>query len=203
MEILSRFAHSFALSFIPLFIAIDIVGLLPVYIALTVGMSAEEKRGVVRAACVTGLSVSAGFVLAGEGIFRMLGITSADFRIAGGFLLLVFAVQDLTIGGKPRRAPSPTLAVVPLGMPLIVGPGVLTTSLLLVQQQGYLATLASLLVNLAIVFLALSASERILRVITPAGAAAAAKIASLLLAAIGVMMLRVGVEQTIRQLGGS
>ncbi len=202
MESLSQFAHSFALCFIPLFFAVDVIGLLPVYLGLTVGMSAEEKRGVVRAACITGLSVSTGFVLAGEGIFKVLGVTAADFRIAGGILLLVFAVQDLMIGGKPRRTPSPTVAIVPLGMPLIVGPGVLTTSLLLVGQHGYLATLASLVANLAIVFVVLSAAERILRLITPAGAAAGAKIASLFLAAIGVMMLRVGVEQTIRQFGG-
>jgi len=92
---------------------------------------------------------------------------------------------------------SPTLGVVPLGMPLIVGPGVLTTSLLLVGQHGYGATIGAFFVNMVIVLVVLASSDRILRLLTPAGAAAAAKIASLFLAAIGVMMLRIGVEQTV------
>lgn len=188
---------AFILSFLPLFFAIDVVGVLPVFIALTVGMSRAEKRRVIRDACVTGVSVAVGFVFAGEAIFGVLGVTTADFRIAGGILLLVFAVQDLILSGKPRRATSPTLGVVPLGMPLIVGPGVLTTSLLLVGQHGHAATLGAFFANMLIVLVVLAASDRILRLITPAGAAAAAKIASLFLAAIGVMMLRIGIEETV------
>ena len=187
----------FLLCFIPLFFAIDVMGVMPVYISLTAGMSPVEKRQVVNAACITGISVAMGFMFLGEVIFRMLQVEEADFRMAGGILLLVFALQDLIVGGKRRRTPSPTVAVVPLGMPLIVGPGVLTTTLLLVQQHGYLMTLGALLVNMVIVFVVLRSSDRILRVITPAGAAAAAKIASLFLASIGVRMLRVGMEETI------
>lgn len=194
--------QAFLLCFIPLFFAIDVVGLLPVFIGLTVGMSVEQRRGVVRAACITGITVAAGFVFLGDTIFRVLQVTTADFRIAGGILLLVFAVEDLMLGGKPRRSPSPTMAVVPLGMPLIVGPGVLTTSLLLLQQHDYVPTLAALVANMLVVFVALRFSEQILRVITQAGAVAAAKIASLFLAAIGVRMLRDGIEQTLRTFTG-
>jgi len=79
---------------------------------------------------------------------------------------------------------SSTIAVVPLGMPLIVGPGVLTTTLLVVQQQGYLWTLAALVVNMAIVYGVLRSSDAIMKVVGPGVAAAAAKIASLFLAAI-------------------
>ena len=122
----------FFLCFIPLFIAIDVVGLLPVYMGLTEGMDKERRRAVVRVACITAVTVAVTFVFLGEGIFKMLGITTDYFRVAGGLLLLIFAIQDLTIGGKPRRSPSDSVAVVPLGMPLLVGPGVLTTSLLLV-----------------------------------------------------------------------
>jgi len=191
--------RDFALSCIPLFFAIDVVGLLPVYIGLTVGMSVEQKRRVVRAACITGVSVAAGFVFLGDSIFRVLNVRQADFRIAGGLLLLVFAIQDLYSGGKPRRNTSPTMAIVPLGMPLMVGPGVLTTCLLLVQQRGYSATLGALVANLLVVFVVLSFSDRILTLITQAGAAAVAKVASLFLAAIGISMLRAGIEETIRR----
>jgi multiple antibiotic resistance protein len=190
----------FFLCFIPLFIAIDVVGLLPVYMGLTEGMDKERRRAVVRVACITAVTVAVTFVFLGEGIFKVLGITTDDFRVAGGLLLLIFAIQDLTIGGKPRRSPSDTdtVAVVPLGMPLLVGPGVLTTSLLLVHQYGYLPTLGALLANLVIVFAVLSLAEHIIRIVTPSVAAAAAKVASLLLGAIGVMMLRVGILGTIK-----
>jgi len=191
---------SFVSSFIPLFFAIDVVGLLPVFLGLTERMSPEGRRRVGTTACITGAAVATSFIFLGEGVFRMLGVSPVDFRIAGGLLLLIFAVQDLIIGGKPRRNLSPTIGVVPLGMPLIVGPGVLTTCLLLVHQYGYPMTLLALGANLTIVFLALRFSDAILRFVTPAGAVAVAKIASLLLAAIGVMMVRVGIEETVRKI---
>jgi multiple antibiotic resistance protein len=184
---------SFVLAFIPLFVAIDVMGVLPVFIGLTDGMSRDARRRVVHDACVTALLVAVGFMFLGEGVFRVLGVTTDDFRIAGGILLLVFAIQDLYTGGKPRRAPSATMAVVPLGMPLIVGPGTLTTTLLLTAQVGYGWTAAALAANLAIVLVTLRASDRIMRFLGPGGAVAAAKIASLFLAAIGVMMVRVGI----------
>jgi multiple antibiotic resistance protein len=190
---------SFVSTFIPLFFAIDVVGLLPVFLGLTEGMTPEGRKRVVNTACITGIAVATSFIFLGEGVFRMLSVTPFDFRIAGGLLLLIFAVQDLIIGGKPRKNSSPTIGVVPLGMPLIVGPGVLTTCLLLVHQYGYTVTLLSLGANLVFVYLALRFSGAILRIVTPAGAVAVAKIASLLLAAIGVMMVRVGVEETVRR----
>ena len=186
---------SFLLAFIPLFVAIDVMGVLPVFAALTEGMDRPARGQVIRDACVTALGVSVAFACLGEGIFHVLGVTESDFRIAGGILLLVFAVQDLMVGGKTRRVtPSATVGVVPLGMPLIVGPGTLTTVLLVLQQQGYPLTLAA---NLAIVLAVLRASDRLMRLLGPGGAVAAAKIASLFLATIGVMMVRVGILDTI------
>jgi multiple antibiotic resistance protein len=193
-----QFLESLILSFIPLFVAIDVMGLLPVFTGLTDRMPALERRHVVRVACLTAAIISVLFVFLGNAIFRFLNVTADDFRIAGGVLLIIFAIQDLYSGGKPRRVVSPTLAVVPIGMPLIVGPGVLTTSLLMVQEHGYPGTLVALAVNLLIVFAVLSASDPILRFVGPGVAAATAKIASLFLAAIGVMMLRVGIIETVR-----
>src|SRR5438552_2045681 len=183
----------FVLAFIPLFFAIDVFGVLPIYVSLTERMSAAERLDVVRKACFTAMAIASGFIFLGEAIFSVLGVTTDDFRVAGGILLLVFAIQDLLMGGKKRRATSPTVAVVPLGMPLIVGPGVLTTSLLLVQHSGYLWTIVALIANLLIVYVALRSSGRIMAFIGAEGAVAAAKIASLLLATIGVMMVRLGV----------
>ena len=189
----------FILAFIPLFVAIDVWGVLPVFASLTEEMTVDARRDIIRDACVTALAVAVIFTFLGETIFGVLGVTSDDFRIAGGILLLVFAVQDLMVGGKPRRVEATkTVGVVPLGMPLIVGPGTLTTTLLVVQQWGYVATLEALGVNLVIVWGVLRASDRIMRLLGPGGAVAAAKIASLFLATIGVMMVRVGILGMLR-----
>jgi multiple antibiotic resistance protein len=190
--------EKFLRAFIPLFVAIDALGVLPIYVGLTEGMDRWTRRRVVDVACFTAATVTVLFMFLGNLTFSFLGVTTDDFRIAGGVLLLVFAIQDLIIGGKPRRRTSPTLAVVPLGMPLIAGPGVLTTSLLVVQQQGTWSALSALAANLLILYLILRSSDAILRVVGPSVTAAAAKIASLFLAAIGVMMLRLGLEQTIK-----
>lgn len=187
-------ATSFALAFIPLFVAIDVLAVLPIFSGLTEGMEPKERARIIRDACVTALLVSVAFTFLGEAVFRVLGVTTNDFRIAGGILILVFAIQDLMQGGKPRRVDaSATVGVVPLGMPLIVGPGTLTTTLLVVQQQGYPMTVAALVANLAIVLVVLRASERLMRLLGPGGAVALGKIASLFLATIGVMMIRLGV----------
>ena len=119
-------------------------------------------------------------------------------KVAGGLLLLVFAIQDLVIGGKPRRTRTTGLVgVVPLGIPLITGPAVLTTTLLVARQHGQAWTLVALVANLAIVLVVLRGSDRIMRIVGPGGAVAAGKIASLFLATIGVMMIRVGVVETL------
>jgi multiple antibiotic resistance protein len=192
------FFQSLVLSFIPLFVAIDIMGLLPVFVGMTQDMSPFERRRVVRVACLTATIVALLFIFLGDAILGFLSVSVNDFRIAGGILLLVFAIQDLYVGGKPRRVVSPTLAVVPIGTPLIVGPGVLTTSLLMVQQHKYPATLVSFAINMIIVYVVLRAADPIMRLVGQGVAVAAAKIASLFLAAIGVMMLRVGIIETVR-----
>jgi multiple antibiotic resistance protein len=193
-----QFLESIVLSFIPLFVALDAMGVLPVFAGMTEHMERLEKKRVVRVASLTAVIISVLFIFLGKAVLRFLNVTVDDFRIAGGVLLIVFAIQDLFSGGKPRRIVSPTLAVVPIGMPLIVGPGVLTTCLLMVQEHGYPATLLALVANLLIVFAVLSAADPILKLVGPGVAAATAKIASLFLAAIGVMMLRVGIIETVR-----
>ena len=191
--------ESFVRAFIPLFVAIDIMGLLPVFVGLTEKMGKPERRRTVEVATLTAAIISVSFIFLGDAILSFLSVTVNDFRIAGGILLLIFAIQDLYVGGKPRRQVSTTLAVVPIGMPLIVGPGVLTTSLLVVQNHGYPCTLTALALNLAIVYAVLRASAPIMRMVGQGVAVAAAKIASLFLAAIGIMMLRIGILETLRE----
>ena len=94
---------SLPLTFIPLFVAIDIFAVLPVFLAMTHGLSREKNRTIIKESIVTALFVSLAFIAMGEAIFRILGITNNDFKIAGGLVILVFAVLELVRTGEGKR----------------------------------------------------------------------------------------------------
>lgn len=184
----------FLLTFIPLFVAIDALGILPIFLSLTAGLSREERRRTFRAAIWAAGLIGIGFMLLGKAIFVALGITQADFQIAGGAVLFCLSLTDLLFDDRTRRVPPHTLGVVPLAMPLIVGPAVLTTTIVLLDAQGLWPTLAAFIVNLGIVWVTLWSSGRIMAVLGEGTLNAIAKIVNLLLAAIGVMMVRRGIQ---------
>lgn len=186
------------LCFVPLFVAMDAIGAVPVYVALTDGLSAEERGRVTRHSLVTAVVVGAVFLAAGRPLFDLLNITVDDFKIAGGLVLLVFAILELV--GEEKSAPageSAMVGVVPLGVPLISGPAVLTTLVILKDQFTVLPTALAFLANVAIVGLAFFNAKRLLAVLGPAGTKGLSKVTALILAAIAVMMIRVGVQSVM------
>ena len=184
--------HNFLLAFIPLFIAIDVVGILPIFMSLVDGIEKPRKTKIINQSVITALSVSIGFLAIGKFVFSVLGIEIYDFKMAGGLLLLVFAINDLLFSEKGKRIVTQTMGVVPLGIPLVVGPAVLTSIIVTVDTYGYIPTITSLAVNLVIVWIVFLKSNFIYRLMGEGGSKAFAKVASLLLAAIAVMMVRRG-----------
>jgi multiple antibiotic resistance protein len=188
----------FVLSFIPIFVAIDVLGLVPIFLSLTSEMKPLEKKKLITDATFTALAVSLVFLFGGRLIFNFMGITENDFRVGGGIVLLVLAVIDLTFtGDKTNRAHQTSVGVVPIGIPLIIGPAVLTTLLIIVDAYGYLAAVIGLLANLFLVWLIFRNSNYIIRVMGEAGSKAFAKVAALFMAAIAVMMIRIGLTGMI------
>jgi len=183
-----------AVAFISLFVAVDVVGVLPVYLGLASGLEEPERRRVVDEAVLTAAGIGVGFLLVGDAALRALGVSVADFQVAGGLLLLVLSIYDLLHPVTPLRQAGARIGVVPLGTPMIVGPAVLTTLLVLARGQGYSVALAAFAANLLLAWAALRWAPGIERVIGEAGSRAVAKVASLLLAAIGVTMVRAGLE---------
>src|SRR5215213_3893776 len=106
--------NDFLRVFIPLFVAIDPLGLVPVFLSVTDGMDAARRRRTSFEAVTSASVICIGFMFLGDAIFRFLGITVNDFRIAGGVILLVLAVIDLLIVGKPALNPEEMVGVVPL-----------------------------------------------------------------------------------------
>jgi multiple antibiotic resistance protein len=192
--------NDFLLSFIPLFVAIDIVGTAPIYLGLTEQFEKKEKRRLVVQAVITAFVLAMIFIATGKIILDFMGITLNDFRIGGGLVLLILSINDLVFARDESRKPQGTIGIVPLGIPLIMGPAALTTILVLVNNNGILPTVLSVFINLIIVFFTLYYAEKLVNLIGEAGAKAFAKVASLFLAAIAVMMIRVGILEVIKEL---
>ena len=186
--------RSFLLAFIPLFVAVDPIGLLPVFIALTQRLDAAHRRRAIRESVATALAVALVFILVGRWILQAVGVTVGDFLVAGGLVLLALAIDELRQAESPvPRAPLPNVGVVPLGVPLIAGPAVLATSLILVQAFGLWVTLLSVIANVGVVTLVLLAANHLFTWLGDGGARVVSKITNLLLVAIAVMLVRRGI----------
>ena len=184
--------HGFWLAFIPLFVAVDAVGVVPIFLGLTDGIDEAARRQLVADATLAAGAVGLGFIFLGDAVLQFLGVTVGDFQVAGGVVLLVLSIYDLLHPETPLRQSGARLGVVPLGVPLIVGPAVLTTLLTVARTRGYLVTLVAFVLNLAIVWAALRWAALVGRLLGDAGARAVAKVFALVLAAIGVTFIRRG-----------
>lgn len=181
------------LAFVPIFVAVDAIGVLPIFISLTEGIEKGEKSRIIFQSVLTAGLIALGFILLGKWVFNLLGITVGDFMVAGGSILFIISINDIINPTKKRHIPPETLGAVPLGTPLIVGPAVLSTSLILIETYGLIPTLISVTSNLIIAGIIFSFSNAIIRILGEAGARALSKIMSLLLGAIAVMMIRKGI----------
>lgn len=186
--------NNFWLCFVPLFVAVDALGLLPVFMGLTQGLTHARIRRIIFESVITAMIVALVFLFIGKGILTLLGITVADFMIAGGALLFVLSLSDLIAAEKRRlQVDQEEVGAVPLGVPLMVGPGVLTTTILLINQYGLIPTVSATIVNIVIAGMVFWMSGSINRILGRAGTRTISKLSSLILAAIGVMMVRKGI----------
>ena len=181
------------LSFIPLFVAVDAIGVLPIFVSLTDGLDKQQKNKIIVQSMVTAFLLAVSFILVGKLVFKLLCISIGDFMVAGGALLFCIAIIDLMNPTKERRMPVKDLGAVPIGTPLIVGPAVLTTSLLIISEYGLLPTVIAVIGNILFAGLIFSGSYWLIKVLGEAGTKALSKIMSLLLAAIAVMLIRKGI----------
>lgn len=186
--------ESFWICFVSLFVAVDVAGVLPIFLGLTDGLEPRQFKTVILQSVISATLVALAFLVAGPMLLGFLGITIPDFMIAGGLLLLAISLSDLLSGEKKLRQVDPaSLGAVPLGVPLITGPAVLTASLLLANNYGQLLAATALVVNIGLVgvmfLLARPISDRVGRT----GTMMISKVASLLLAAFAVMLIRKGI----------
>ncbi len=184
--------QSIVLAFIPIFVAVDPVGLAPIFLSMTRDADSARVRRIAYEATWTAAAIALGFVFLGKIVFKALGITVSDFQIAGGIVLLAIAVKELLSQTERVFSPHESIGVVPLGMPLIAGPALITTLIALIDTVGVTPTVVALFVNLFLVMLSFHYASRLRVLIGVSGLKAIAKIVSLLLAAIAVNMIRRG-----------
>jgi multiple antibiotic resistance protein len=194
MSNVADFFKELGLSFIPLFVAIDAIGNLPIVLALTKDEEPSQRTKTLYYAVLTASGLGLGFLALGTLIFRALGISSSDFLIAGGVILLTLSIKEIVTGKLLEPSPGEKmLGVVPIGTPLVAGPAALTTILVLTGEYHIAAVILAFIFNILIVWLVFTQANRIARFLGTGGLLAAAKIASLLLAAIAVRMIRQGI----------
>ncbi len=196
---MEKFLSSFMYSFMGVFVAMDILGLTPIYLAITKHTDKEKVRKILKQALLVAGFVALAFVFLGRYIFKVMGIEPYDFQIAGGVVLLVISILELVQGKKnePTNV-SHFSGVVPLAVPMITGPALITIIILQVGIYGYAVVCASLFANFFIAWLALSQSRYIFKMIGEEGAEVVSKIAVLFMTAFAFAMIRLGFLQVIK-----
>jgi len=189
-------------AFTTMFIIIDPPGLAPVFIALTQGMSVAQRRAIAIRACLVSACLLMVFLFLGEAVLGFIGISMDAFRIAGGILLFLTALdmlfqrrqarrEDNAAEGQAEHHDDPS--VFPLALPMIVGPGAITTIILLAGQADGAADCGAIagviLAVLVIVFLAFLASNTIERALGKTGLNILTRVLGMLLAALAVQFI--------------
>jgi multiple antibiotic resistance protein len=181
-------------SFVTLLVIMDPPGATPIFLSLVADKSAKVRRQLAVQAALVSLIVISVFALFGRFMLSYLNVSIEALQGAGGLLLLLISLELLTgRSGENSKSENANVALVPLGTPLLAGPGAIVATMLFVQEAttpSYIFGLIAAVVAVHIVIaLALLSSTTILRVIREAGVTLVARIAGLLLAAIAVQMI--------------
>ncbi|MEJ6478188.1 MAG: MarC family protein [Octadecabacter sp.] len=197
-------------AFTTLFVIIDPIGLAPLFVALTQGMTPTQRRSIAVRSCAVAIGLLLMFALFGEAVLGFVGISMPAFRVAGGVLLFLTALdmlferrqkrrEDTAEGdGDTHHTPADDPSVFPLAIPLIAGPGSIATMILLVGQTdgiaGFAAVFGVLLAVMAIVFVFFMASGIIERALGKTGTNVVTRILGMLLAALAVQFILDGLR---------
>jgi multiple antibiotic resistance protein len=203
---------TFVLAFPAVLFIVDPIGLVPMFLSMTGNDSPEKCRTMALRACLTAGAVLTFFALFGTLVFQVFGVTLAAFRVAGGLLLMLTALDML-------RAQSPTtktsaaevregearedIAIVPLAMPLIAGPGAIATVMVLMAQHGAgleaaVPVIGSVVLTMLISYVTLRSAQTIKRVLKQTGIAVLERVFGLILAAIAVQFVFDGGRELLK-----
>jgi multiple antibiotic resistance protein len=180
--------------FVTLFVITDPPGMLPIFVALTKSLDPKARARAARSAVALAFGVIVVFAVAGQQILSYLGIDLPALQGAGGLLLLLVALELLTgRADDPSRQVTSNVALVPLGTPLLAGPGAIVATMLFVrgatETEQYLAIASAIVLVFLVSWLMLRFSGLLVRLLRPSGIEVISRILGLLLAAIAVQLV--------------
>jgi multiple antibiotic resistance protein len=200
---------------VTLFVTIDPPGLAPLFMVLTAGRSIAERRAVAIRATLIAAVVLVAFALVGEPLINVLGISLPAFRIAGGLLLFVIAFE-MVFGRREERKSETAqtvverddlrnVAVFPLAIPLIAGPGAISATILLASQapdaSGTVGLIAIIVLMIGACLVVFLAADRIEKVLGETGRIVVSRLLGLILAALSVQFVADGVTAIVKAAG--
>jgi len=195
-------AFDLAKAAIVLFIVVDPFGNIPIFIGLTEKMTETQKRKVFNTACLVGFILLLVFAFTGLEIFNIFGVSIYSFEIAGGVLLLIIAIRILISGSIQESFESPeSIGAVPIAIPLLVGPGAITTTIFNLQTYEVYVTVLAVMFVIGITWFILRYLSTIYRFLGKTGSIVIARVMSLLIAAIAVQYILVGVTRFLPTIG--
>ncbi len=203
MALDSVFAFNFTLfvgSFALLFSILDPIGTVPIFMSVTEEFPAQRRK-IVGQSVVVASAILYVFAYVGWLIFDILGITLNDFRIAGGIILFMVAVDHLSGRQKPKNVEASEVAVFPLATPLLAGPGAISTVVILANPPyGPIMTFLVITGNALLAYVILARSEWVQRIFGENGSRALSRITALLIAALAISFVREGIVDIVTSL---
>ena len=185
-------------TFVAVFVLVDALGNVPILLVLTQGMEPEQRHNIVDRAIIIATGVLLGFAFAGQLVLQYLDISMGSLRVAGGLLLLIIALRMLE--GEmdtPVIEQGRNIAISPLALPLLAGPGTLTTVMLLMSESptAHLSVLVGIVSAMIVSWLIVRLAGRIDALIGPEGALIITKLLGFLMAALAVEIGSAGIRE--------
>ena len=195
LSISDTFQNDIITSVIALFVVIDPIGNIPLFIAFTKKLEKAEHKTVSKTAIITAAALLLLFGVAGTQILGLFGITIFSFMIAGGTLLFIIAIELLTYGewrfvSKVKE----DIGVVPIAFPLLAGPGSITAVIISYQTSGFLITFLSIIIVMTITYVILRMVNPIYKVLGNRGSMIVSRVFAVIIAAIAVEYIVEGIK---------
>jgi multiple antibiotic resistance protein len=192
------FISEFGKAALALFIIVDPFGNIPIFVGLTQNVQDAQKKRVYNTATVVGTILLLVFAFAGTGILSLFGLSIYSFEVAGGILLLIISIRILISGNMDENVESPeSIGAVPIAIPLLVGPGAITTTIFNIQQYDTIIAILAVLVVMAITWITLRYISKVYKFLGKTGSLVIARVMALLIAAIAVQYILTGVTHFV------
>jgi len=195
LSVSDTFQNDIITSVIALFVVIDPIGNIPLFIAFTKKLEKAEHKTVSKTAIITAAALLLLFGVAGTQILGLFGITIFSFMIAGGTLLFIIAIELLTYGewrfvSKVKE----DIGVVPIAFPLLAGPGSITAVIISYQTSGFLITFLSIIIVMTITYVILRMVNPIYKILGNRGSMIVSRVFAVIIAAIAVEYIVEGIK---------